>query len=106
MLSLIKLDEKKHKKLCFFYGAYDGTRTHDLSLTKAVRYLLRHISILKFECVFCSFLSGKICYFLFYQGCAIDSAPLKHEANDNIKISYILFCVKYFFVFYNGKVIY
>ena len=26
-------------------GAYDGTRTHDLSLTKAVRYLLRHISI-------------------------------------------------------------
>lgn len=29
-------------------GANDGARTHDLYLTKDVRYLLRHISILSF----------------------------------------------------------
>ena len=28
-----KIGRKKAQKLCFFYGAYDGTRTHDLSLT-------------------------------------------------------------------------
>ena len=55
----------------FKSGADGGNRTRDRRLTKAVRYLLRHISILKFESVFCYFLSAKKCHFLSYQGAAL-----------------------------------
>lgn len=73
----------------FIFGAYDGTRTHDLSLTKAVRYLLRHISILKFLSDFCCFLNDKICHFLSYQGSAL---PI--ELHQHIKFFRLIFRVK------------
>ena len=49
---IIKNSAVKLNLLNFFvsikkYGAYDEIRTRDLSLTKAVRYLLRHVSIYK-----------------------------------------------------------
>ena len=64
--------------LFIYKGFMPFLYTHYLNFTKAVRYLLRHISILKFQCIFCCFLSAKKCHFLFYQGCALPAAPHKH----------------------------
>ena len=34
--------KKAHAKVCYFYGAFERTRTADLRLTKATLYLLSH----------------------------------------------------------------
>ena len=47
-------NEKRSDTICIkptlFFGADDGIRTRDLRLTKAVRYLLCHISIFDCRC--------------------------------------------------------
>lgn len=44
----------------FENGAYDEIRTRDLSLTKAVRYLLRHVSMCDFGMICIKFWEGEI----------------------------------------------